>query len=108
MLCDVLLMLDEFVANSLFGVDRARPKGGHAVDDVGDEVEAVQIVQHYHVERCRGCAFFLVAAHVQVLVVRAAIPTLRLRRQGAVSLWGITLPGIVGEHRPPKTDPAER
>jgi hypothetical protein len=71
-------------------------------------VESVQIVQHYHVERCRGCAFFLVAVHVQVLVVRAAIPTLRLRRQGAVSLWGITLPGIVGEHRPPKMDPAER
>jgi hypothetical protein len=27
-------------------------------------VEAIQIVQHYHVERCRGCAFFLVVAHV--------------------------------------------
>ena len=43
----------------------------HAVDDVHHEVEAVEIVQHGHVERRGGRALFLVAAHVQVVVVGA-------------------------------------
>ena len=45
----------------------ARP--GHAVDDVDDEVEPVEVVEHDHVERRGGRALLLVAAHVQVVVV---------------------------------------
>ena len=36
-------------------------------------MEAVEVVQHDHVERRRRRALFLVAAHVQVLVVRAPV-----------------------------------
>ena len=73
MLRDVLLVLDELVADGLLGVGGLGAELRHAIDHVGDEVKAVQIVHHDHVERRGGRAFFLVAAHVQVLVVGAAI-----------------------------------
>ena len=38
-----------------------------------DEVEAVEVVEHDHVERRRGRALLLVAAHVEVVVVRAPV-----------------------------------
>src|SRR6202035_1240851 len=40
---------------------------------VHHQVEAIQIVQHGHVEGGSYCAFFLVAADVDVLVVGAAV-----------------------------------
>ena len=45
----------------------------HPVDDVDGEVEAVEIVEHDHVERRRGRSFLLVAADVQVPVVRPPV-----------------------------------
>ena len=53
------------------GLARAEP--GHAVDHVLHEVEPIEVVAHHHVERRRGGALFLVAAHVHVLVVGAAV-----------------------------------
>ena len=44
----------------------ARREAGHAVDDVDDEVEAVEVVEHDHVERRGRRALLLVAAHVEV------------------------------------------
>ena len=44
-----------------------------AVDHVDDEVETVEIVEHDHVERRRRRALLLVAAHVDVVVVRAPV-----------------------------------
>src|SRR5207244_7399057 len=70
---DVLPVLKELVADGLLRVGRFRAKLRHAVDHVLDEMEAVEVVQHHHVERRGGRAFFLVAAHVEVLVVGAAI-----------------------------------
>jgi hypothetical protein len=46
---------------------------GHPVDDVHDQVEPIQVVQHDHVERCRGGALLEVAADVQVAVVGPAV-----------------------------------
>ena len=68
-----MLVLDELVANGLFGVGSARAKGRHAINDVGDEMKTVQVVHHHHVERRRGRAFFLEAAHMEILVVGAPI-----------------------------------
>src|ERR671915_1576630 len=45
----------------------------HPVDDVHDEVVAVEVVEHDHVERRRGRALLPVAAHVQVGVAVAAV-----------------------------------
>src|SRR5215472_12988067 len=70
---DELLVVDELVADRLLGVSGARPKLRHAVDDVAYEVEAIEIVQHAHVERRRGGALFLVAAHVDVRVTRSTV-----------------------------------
>ena len=50
-----------------------RRQAGHAVDHVDDEVEPVEVVEHDHVERRRRRALLLVAAHVQVAVVRAPV-----------------------------------
>jgi hypothetical protein len=73
MLRDVLLVLDEFVADGLLGVRGIGTELRHAINHVGDEMKAVQIIHHHHVERSRGGAFLFVAAHVEVLVVGAAI-----------------------------------
>jgi len=68
-----LLVLDELVANRLLGVCGSRSKLRHAVDHVAHQVEAVEIVQHAHVERrARGTLFF-VAAHVKVRVARSPV-----------------------------------
>ena len=45
----------------------------HAIDHVARQVEAVQVVQHGHVERRGGGAFFFVSAHVQIVVIGAPI-----------------------------------
>src|SRR5262245_58564160 len=65
---DVLLVVNELAAHRLLGVRRTRTQLRHAVDDVADQVEAIHVVQHAHVKRCRGGALFLVAANVYVPV----------------------------------------
>ena len=50
-----------------------RREPGHPVDDVDHEVEPVEVVEHDHVERRRGRALLLVAADVEVAVVRPAV-----------------------------------
>ena len=69
---DVLPVLDEFVAYGLLGVRCRGSELRHAVDDVGHEVKAVEVVHDHHVERRRGRALLLEAAHVQVPVIGAA------------------------------------
>ena len=73
MLVDVLLVLDELVLELLFQVDALVAGLRQAVDGIHDEVEAVQIVQHRHVEGRGDGAFFLVATDVDVVVVGAAV-----------------------------------
>src|SRR6266545_4480764 len=60
------------VGHQLAHVAGAGRQPGHPVDDVHDQVEAVQVVQHHHVERRGGGALLLVAADVEVAVVGAA------------------------------------
>ena len=45
----------------------------NAIDDVHDEVEAIEIIEHDHVERRRRRALLLVSPHVQVPMVGAAV-----------------------------------
>src|SRR5262249_1693197 len=70
---DELLVVDELVADRLLGVGGPRPKLRHTVDHVAYQVEAIEIVQHAHVEGCRGGALFLVAAHVNVVMTRSPV-----------------------------------
>src|SRR5262249_16891171 len=65
---DVLFVRDQLIADRLLGVGRAFSKLRDAIDHVADQVKAIKIVEHAHVEWCRGGAFFLVAAYVNVLM----------------------------------------
>src|ERR1700744_961942 len=52
---------------------RVRCKAIPSVDDVHDQVEAIQVVEHNHVERCGGCAALFETAYVHVMVIGAAV-----------------------------------
>src|SRR5689334_16018378 len=73
MLADVLLMLDEFVADRLFSVRGPGAQRRYTIDDIVHEMETIQIVPYTHVKRRRRCAFFLVATHVNIVVVRPPV-----------------------------------
>ena len=66
---DVLAVFDERVADGLLGVGGARAELRQAIDHILHQMETVHLVQHDHIERRRGRAFLLVAAHMKVLVV---------------------------------------
>ena len=70
---DVVVMLEQSVAQRLLHVSGAVAQLGQEIDDGADDVEAIDLVQHAHVERRRGRAFFLVAAHVEVVVTVALV-----------------------------------
>ncbi len=72
-LVDVLLVLDKLVLELLLQVDALVAGLRQTVDGVHHEMEAVQIVQHRHVEGRGNGALFLVAADVDVVVVGAAV-----------------------------------
>jgi hypothetical protein len=73
MLCNVLLVLDQLVLGLPLQVDALVPGLRQAVDGVHHKVEAVQIVQHRHVERRCDSAFLLITTDVDVVVVGAAV-----------------------------------
>ena len=81
---DVLLVLEQLVAEGLFDVGRPRAESRHTIDGVGDKVEAIQFVQHDHIEGRRGGTFLLVTAHVQIFMIGAAIRELVDERRVAV------------------------
>ena len=70
---DVLRVLDQLVADELFEMGGGITELGHAVDDVGNQVKAIQVVAHRHIERCGGSALFFVSPHMQVVMVGAAV-----------------------------------
>ena len=70
---DVGAMLDEFILDKSFDVRLATAKLRHPVNYVVDQMKTVKLVAHAHVERCGGAAFFLIAAHVQIVVIAAPI-----------------------------------
>src|SRR5215470_5431335 len=73
MLADVLLMFDEFVADRLFSIRGSGAQRRHTIDDIMHQVETIHIVQYTHVKRCRRCAFFLVATHMKIVMVRPPV-----------------------------------
>src|SRR5260370_17465503 len=70
---DVLAMLDQAVAHFVLEVIATSGELRQTIDDVLDEVEAIHVVQYRHVEGGRDRAFLLVAAHMQVPLVPAAV-----------------------------------
>src|SRR3984893_11940377 len=71
--CNVLLVLDQLVAHLLLCVSGKVAELRHAVDHVADEMEAVEVVAHDHIERRGRRPLLLVAANVDVAVVGAPV-----------------------------------
>ena len=61
------------ILHHLADVSGAIREARHTVDDVDHEMEAVEVIEHDHVERRGGRPLFLVAADMQVVVIRAPI-----------------------------------
>src|SRR6056297_1560403 len=61
------------VAQRLLGVSAARLQPRHPVDGVNGQAEAVHVVLDGQFHRGVDAAFFLIAAHMQVAVIMAAI-----------------------------------
>src|ERR1700760_960372 len=70
---DVLPVLDQLVAHRPADVGGAHSELRHLIDDITHESEPVDLVADGHVEGRRRRALFLVAAHVEVAVVRATV-----------------------------------
>src|SRR5882757_2991066 len=65
---NILAVLDQPVADRLLGIGGPRAQPRQPVDRGAHQVETVELVQHAHVERRRGRALLLVAAHVDIAV----------------------------------------
>src|SRR5215469_10862332 len=70
---NVLFVLNKLVADGLLRIGSACTELRHAVDHIFHQMEAVEFIQHAHVERRARRALFLVAAHVEIIVAVPAI-----------------------------------
>ena len=73
MVGDVELVLHQLILDELLQVSALVAQAGHAGQHVEHEVEAVEMVEHGHVESRGDGAFLAVAVHVQLLVVGAVV-----------------------------------
>ena len=69
MLVSVVLAVDLHIAQDFFGVGAGHLQCGHPVNDVDRQTETIDLVQDRQIERRVDVSFFLVTAHVQVLVI---------------------------------------
>src|SRR5260370_36257217 len=70
-LVDVVPVLDQLVAKALLGVRGPAPESRHAFDDVHRQMEAIEPVEHGHVERGGRGSFFNEPADMNVIMVPA-------------------------------------
>jgi hypothetical protein len=66
---NVTLVFNELVSNGLLYIDGGNIHLRHPVDDVANEMEAIEPVAHHHVEGGGRRAFFLIAAHMHIVMV---------------------------------------
>ena len=70
---NVLLVVDQLVANRLLGIGGAGPSCGNRSITSLDQVKSIEIVEHDHVEGRGGGAFFLITADVEVPVIGSPV-----------------------------------
>src|SRR6266480_2786217 len=73
MFADVLLVLNELVAQELFEMCAHALQARDPVDYIACEVKSIQIVQDCHIEGSRRRALFLISADVEVVMIGAPI-----------------------------------
>src|SRR5262245_28800766 len=86
MLVGVVLAVDLPVAQLLLGVGPGHPQGGHAVDDVHGQAEAVNLVLDSQIKRRVDVPLFLVAAYVDVRMIGAPVGQAMDQRRIAVEI----------------------
>ena len=70
---DVLVVVDQLVAQQLFEVRTDRYQARNPVDHIACEVKTIQLIEHGHVERGGGGSLLAVAMHVKIGVVGAFV-----------------------------------
>ena len=70
---NIVLMVEQLVADRLFGIGSTRPQTRHTIDHIADQVKEVEFVQHHHVKGGGGRSLFFVPADVQLLVIGPTI-----------------------------------
>ncbi len=66
-------MFNEFVAQLLFKMRVYGAQSSDTIRSIAGKMEAIQLIEHRHIERSCGGALFAVAVHVKARVVRAFI-----------------------------------
>src|SRR5659263_779769 len=92
---DVALVVDQLVSNDLGEISGARAQTRHPIDDVFDQMKAIDVVAHRHVEGRGGGSFFLVPTNVKVVMVGS--PIRQLMDQGRISVEGEDDGFVLGE-----------
>jgi hypothetical protein len=57
-----MFVLDQLVAQGLFGIGGSGGETGRAIDHVADQVESIEVIEYAQTERRGDRAFFLVTA----------------------------------------------
>src|SRR5882724_13609275 len=81
---DIAFVLDQLIAQLLLQINTPAAGLRQTIDGVHHQVKTIQVVQHRHIERRGDRAFFLVPAHVEVLVIAAAVSQAMNQRRIAV------------------------
>ncbi len=66
-------MIDLFMANSLFGIDRKISEFRHTINHICHEMIPVKIVKNNHIKKGGLRAFFFIASNVDVYIVGSPI-----------------------------------
>jgi hypothetical protein len=66
-------MIDQLGAEVLLRISGACSQARHAITHIADEMKTVELIQQDHIERRRRGAFLIIAAHMEVVMVRPAI-----------------------------------
>ena len=89
--------VDDLVFQPFFDVGADGAQARNAVDDIDRQVEAVDLIEDREFQRRVDVAFFLVSAHMNVVVIRAAVAQLVNQRGVGVEVEDDRLVG--GEER---------
>ena len=73
MLMRVMHVIDDGVLHLFLQMGRLHAQFRHPIDNVDHQMEARSLVQHRQFERRIDVAFFLVAAHMQIVMARETV-----------------------------------
>lgn len=70
---DIRFVVEQPILQILFRVSASCFQPGYTINHIHDQMKAIKIIHHYHVERCGGSAFSFVTAYMQIVVICSSI-----------------------------------